>query len=48
MRMIRYRASRYQYFDFDKARKIFDYVPRDVDTILAEYLQDKVMRKGVA
>lgn len=44
--MIHYCANRYQYFDSGKARRNLGYVPRDVDTILAEYLQDAALRTG--
>jgi dihydroflavonol-4-reductase len=38
--MIHYCANRFQYFDSGKARRSLGYAPRDVDAILAEYLQD--------
>jgi dihydroflavonol-4-reductase len=39
--MIHYCANRFQYFDSGKARKHLGYAPRDVDTILTEYLRDE-------
>jgi len=46
--MIHYCANRFQYFDSGRARRILGYVPRDVDTILAEYLQGNAMSTGTA
>ncbi len=36
--LIHYCANRFQYFESNKARQTFGYAPRDVDTILQEYL----------
>jgi len=47
-RRIRYSVNQYQYLDSDKARKILGYVARDMNTILAAYLQDVVVLKGAA
>jgi dihydroflavonol-4-reductase len=46
--MIHYCANRFQYFDSGKARKNLGFVSRDVDTILAEYLQDQALCTGAA
>jgi hypothetical protein len=41
--MIHYCANRFQYFDSGKARRNLGFVSRDVDAILAEYLQDQAL-----
>ncbi len=46
--MIHYCANRFQYFDSGKARKRLGYAPRDVDAILAEYLQNQAACAGSA
>jgi len=37
--MIHYCANRFQYFDSSKARRAFEYAPRNVDAILMEHLE---------
>lgn len=46
--MIHYCANRFQYFDSGKARKHLDYAPRDVEAILAEYVQEQAACAGAA
>jgi len=46
--MIHYCANRFQYFDSGRARRTLGYIPRDVDTILAEYLQNNAVLAGTA
>jgi len=46
--MMHYCANRFQYFDSGKARKHLGYAPRDVDAILAEYVQDQTACAGTA